>query len=446
MNNIKIFIDANNKNEFTNDIQIAIDECSNKLGGKIILNTGIHKSLPIILKSNIELHLEDEAILLFSDNFSDYESVFTRWEGTECHALRSMIFAVNCTDVKITGAGTIDGLGMKWWAEYKNIRNGILSSEVIKVQNLLRPLNANIDAGSGGGGIDTDFLRPSLIQIKNCNNVLIEGVTLKDSAFWNTHILYSDNIRLKKVIFESPNDAPNTDGLDIDSSSFIDVTDCHFDVGDDCLCLKSGMDADGIRVGKSTHDVRISGCSMFSGHGGIVIGSETSGGIHDIDIRDCVMAGTDRGIRVKTRRKRGGTIKNINIDNLKMDNVICPLVMNMYYRCGASKDQVEYLKSTDEKEFIQDATPVIENISVSNIIATNIRSSAAFFYGLPESYIKNLTLRNFNIKTDSELSKSTPAMDFFDTQPENDIFLKNISGFKSSNIKINNSFIRICND
>lgn len=443
MNKFELTIISNNQNKYAEDIQAAIDECFSKGGGKVILKAGIYRSIPIVLKSNVELHLEDEATLLFSDDFCDYSPVFTRWEGTECNALRSMIFANESTNIKITGNGTIDGRGQKWWSEYRNIRKGIISSEVKSVQELLEPLNKNIEAGSGGGGIDTHFLRPSLIQIKNCNNVLIEGPTLKDSAFWNTHILYSENVKLKRLVFLSPGDAPNTDGLDIDSSSCIQVEDCHFDVGDDCLCLKSGMDADGIRVGKSTHDVIVSGCSMFRGHGGVVIGSETSGGIHDITIRDCIMAGTDRGIRVKTRRKRGGIIRNINIDNIKMDNIICPLVMNMYYRCGAADDQLDYLKSHDKQDVSPDYTPVIENVTVTNLIATNVKSSVAFFYGLPESKIKNLVFKNFNIKTDESVDKLPPAMDFFDTEPDGHIFIENVEGFSASNIKINNNIIRM---
>ncbi len=446
MNKYEIYIEPSENSGFGEVIQGAIDVCSKRGGGKIVLKSGIHKSTPIVLNSNIELHLEDEAMLLFSNIFSDYSPVFTRWEGTECNALRSMIYAENCKNIKISGSGVIDGLGQNWWDSYRNIRKGIISTEVKEIQNILAPLNRNIIAGSGGGGIDTDFLRPSLLQLKNCSDSILEGVTLKDSAFWNTHIIYSKNIILRNLVFESPDNAPNTDGLDIDSSSFIAVIDCHFDVGDDCLCLKSGSDADGIRVGKSTHHVTVSGCSMFSGHGGVVIGSETSGGIHDIEIRDCIMAGTDRGIRVKTRRKRGGTIKNISIDNIKMDNVICPVVMNMYYKCGASDDQLSYLMSKEKEDISSGYTPVIENISISNLIATNVKSSAAFFYGLPESTIKKLTFRNFNIKTDPSGPKMAPAMDFFETTPKEHIYIKNVEGFSSSNIRINSSLMRMEND
>lgn len=446
MKKYELIIELTGSSIFGNDIQMAIDECFDSGGGKIILKSGIHKSKPIVIKSNIELYLEEEALLYFSNNFSDYSPIFTRWEGTECNALRSMIFAENCKNIKISGDGVIDGLGEKWWNAYRDIRKGLASKEVTDIQNILEPLNKDIDAGSGGGGIETNFLRPSLIQFKNCSDIIIERVTLKDSAFWNTHILYCSNIILRSLTFESPGNAPNTDGLDIDSSSFVTVLNCHFNVGDDCLCLKSGMDDDGIRVGISTHDITISGCSMFSGHGGVVIGSETSGGVHDVNIRDCVMAGTDRGIRVKTRRKRGGAIRNIDIDNIKMDNVICPLVMNMYYRCGATEDQIDYLSSKNTQVFSPEYTPIIENITVTNLIATNVKSSAAFFYGLPESTIKNLTFKNFNIKIDKSGSKLAPAMDFFDTEPKEHIFIRNVEGFSSSNIKIDNEIIRISDD
>lgn len=439
MNQNELRIKPTLSDQFESNIQKAIIKCSDNGGGKIVLEPGIHKSTPIKLESYIELFLEEGAQLIFSNNFFDYKPVFTRWEGTECYALQSMIYAENCENIIISGAGTIDGFGDKWWREYKNIRNGLFSLEVREVQVVLGRLNAEITAGSGGGGSDTDFLRPSLVQFKSCKNITLRGVTLKDSPFWNTHILYSENVHLINLKFISPSDAPNTDGLDIDSSSNITVDNCFFNVGDDCLCLKSGMDADGIRVGKSTHHVEIFHCNMHNGHGGIVIGSETSGGIHNIEIRDCIMTGTDRGIRVKTRRGRGGIISNINIENIKMDNVICPIVINMYYRCGADEDNLDFFKSLDKQIFSESSTPVIENITVNNLSAVNVKSSAAFFYGLPESLINNLTLSNITVQADSEAKPIQPAMDFFNTIPGNySVFIKNVENLTSSDIRVSN--------
>lgn len=418
-------------------IQNALDECSKNRGGTVILLSGRHHSLPLEMKSNTGLHLDPDAELIFSTNFSDYSTVLTRWEGTECHAVKSMIYAENSKNITITGEGIINGRGEPWWKAYLNIRKGIVSPAAGAVQRRLKALNKNINGDSGGGGIETGFLRPSLIQVKNCSNVLIEGITLKNSAFWNTHILYSQYVQLKNITFMNPPDAPNTDGLDIDSSVDIDIENCTFDVGDDCLCLKSGMGADGIKVGKSTSRVKITGCIMKKGHGAIVIGSETAGGIRDITISDCSIFGTDRGIRIKTRRGRGGTIRNIYIHDIQMKDVICPFVVNMYYRCGAKESEMEELRSTEKKKFKEGITPVIENITLENITAVKVKSSASFFLGLPESPVKNLTIRNFQIEPDQNSIAYEPAMDLFETKTErSEILISNVENFSYSNLEI----------
>jgi polygalacturonase len=426
-----------NLDSYSDYIQIEINKLSKNSGGKIILLPGIHKSKPIKLESGIHLEFSEGSTLLFSPDFSHYSPVFTRWEGTECYALGAMIFADSACNVKISGKGIIDGQGNFWWKAYRDLRKGIISESVQKIMNILGPLNRDIKAGSGGGGIETNFLRPSLLQVKDCVDVTISDVTLRDSAFWNTHILYSTNVSINGAKFVNPSDAPNTDGLDIDSSSFVTVENCRFDVGDDCLCLKSGMDADGYRVGKSTNNVKVSNCTMNNGHGGIVFGSETSGGINNIDISNCTMNGTDRGIRIKTRRGRCGDIHNLSIKNMAMNNVICPIVVNMYYRCGAKEDDIPYLSSLEEKIVRDDSTPFVRNIEIKDLVATNVKSAGLFFLGLPESPIRNLSLENISITRNPLAIDNFPAMDLFNTQVnQGDIFKKNIDNFKTNNIFI----------
>ncbi|QEN04318.1 glycoside hydrolase family 28 protein [Thiospirochaeta perfilievii] len=437
MSSERVVIYPSTNREFDSKIQDVINSLSKKGGGEIVLNPGLYRSKPIELISNLKITFLQGVIIQFSDDFSHYNPQFTRWEGTECYALRSMLFAGDCENIILEGPGVLDGLGQKWWSSYQKLRSGIVSDSVKNVQEKLRLLNRNLKFGSGGGGIETNFLRPSLVQFKNCHNVKISGLTLKDSAFWNTHILYSKNIELENLFFINPPDAPNTDGLDIDSSCFVDVKGCNFNVGDDCLCLKSGMDEDGQRVGISCNNIYISNCSMNKGHGGIVFGSETAGGINNIKIKNCTMSGTDRGIRIKTRRGRGGDIKNININDLKMEGVISPIVVNMYYRCGATEDSIGLLSSLDTKTFDPISTPVIENIIIRNIEAHNIKSSAAFFYGIPESPIKNLNVENFIVTTDRNSKIMQPAMDFFDSQPEDyKIVMNNVENLYIKNIVI----------
>ena len=216
------------------------------------------------------------------------------------------------------------------------------------------------------------------------------------------------------------------------------VEGCRFDVGDDCLCLKSGMDEDGIRVGKPTNDVTIRDCSMERGHGGIVLGSETSGGIRNITVENCRMSGTDRGIRIKTRRGRGGRVENISLRNIEMDGVKAPIVINMYYRCGASPEELEKLKSPFQSG-ASDAgtTPVIRKIEIENIRAENIRSSAGFFLGLPESPIEEISIRNFQATADGTGTFEEPAMDLFYTKAVGPAILQRfLTGNSFENVSI----------
>lgn len=417
-----------------NAIQKAVDSFGPE-GGTIRLEKGKHMSGPLKLKSGTFLYLEKGAELVFSDDFTLYPPVLTRWEGTECYALQSLIFAEGCHDIRIGGEGVINGSGNRWWTSYRALRNGEITPEIRLVQKKLAPLNEGRKGGSGGGGKETNFLRPSLVQFKDCTEVEIEGVTLKDSPFWNTHILYCRNVRLKGLTFINPPDAPNTDGLDIDSSEHVSVEDCLFDVGDDCLCLKSGMDDDGILVGRPTAEIKISNCTMNKGHGAVVIGSETSGGIRNVTIENCRMAGTDRGIRVKTRRGRGGTIENITIRNIEMNGVTAPIVMNMFYRCGTDASEQAKLKVLAPLPFDELRTPVIKNITIDNITARGVRSSAAFLMGLPESMISHIRIRDVFIVPDEANVFEEPAMDLFYTKADgpailhkflNDIHLSNI--------------------
>jgi polygalacturonase len=433
VNNRTIYI---HENKNWDSIQNAINALDEQ-GGTIYLRSGKHYSYPITLKSGISLYLEKNSELIFTDDFSLYNPVFTRWEGTECYALQSMIFAEHCSNIRIYGQGSINGQGGKWWTDYKNLKNGSLSNDVQNVQKKLAPLNSQIRGGSGGGGRETGFLRPSLIQFKDCSQIDIEGVTLKDSPFWNTHILYCHSVTLLNVSFLNPYDAPNTDGLDIDSSEYVTVENCFFNVGDDCLCLKSGMDENGIFIGKPTSHIFIHNCTMHNGHGAVVIGSETSGGIKDVIISHCSIVGTDRGIRIKTRRGRGGTVENIKISNIEMHDVITPIVINMFYRCGADPSELEKLKSLSSLHFDRKKTPVIRNIKITNIEALNVASSAAFFLGLPESQIDGMEIENFSIGSSAGATLDDPAMDLFYTKAEgHEIICSYIKNLKMKNITI----------
>jgi polygalacturonase len=271
------------------------------------------------------------------------------------------------------------------------------------------------DQPSGGGGRGTQFLRPPFVQFYKCADVLIEGITLTNSPFWTLHPLFCENVTIRGITITNPYDAPNTDGMDIDSCSNVLIENCRVTVGDDGICLKSGSGADGLRSNKPTRDVLVRNCTVQNGHGGIVIGSETAGGLFNVTAEDCVFTGTDRGIRIKTRRGRGGHIHDLTFRNLTMENNLCPLAINMFYRCGASLADGFF---SPEVLPVNDATPTIKNITVSGIHAAGCKASAGFIAGLPEAPIENLVIADSEFSTDETSTESPMDSDMFLGLPE----------------------------
>ncbi len=417
-------------------IQSAIDSLPEGRLGRIILKKGIHYSDPLRLGSNLIFRIEKGAELRFTDDFSRYPAVFSRWEGTECHVLQPMIFAEECRNITLCGKGIIDGGGPKWWTSYRDMRKGILTDEMKDLTERFLELNRDVRGGSGGGGRESGFLRPPLIQFKDCSRIRLRGLTFRNSAFWNTHILYSRDVKISSIHFLNPSDAPNTDGLDIDSSRGIRVNNCRFHVGDDCLCIKSGMDEDGLKQGRPSTDVTVKNCLMKNGHGAVVLGSETSGGISNVKIRNCRFTGTDRGIRVKTRRGRGGTVENIDIRKIRMDGVATPLVLNMYYRCGSDPEDIAGLADTAPRPRNR-TTPVIRNIRIRNIRARGVTSSTAFLLGLPESRISGLDIKALRIEALFPDERPDPAMDFFHSPSGGPAILhKNLEDYRIKRVRI----------
>jgi polygalacturonase len=417
-------------------IKMAIDDCSAKGGGTVLIPSGKFLSGPIRLKSNINLFLNPGAVLSFIDDPDAYDVVETRWEGTECFGLEPMISGNRIENVSVSGYGTIDGMGKKWWDKHRDIKKGIIPD--LKILKIIGEKNRDIlrFAASGGGGLETNFLRPSLIQFRNCDNVVISGVTLRNSAFWNTHILYCRDVEIHNVKFVNPDDSPNTDGIDVDSSRCVRISDCLFDVGDDCICLKSGSGEDGRRVGIPTEIVTVTNCVMYKGHGGIVFGSECAGGIRNVTVNNCIFNGTDRGIRIKSRRTRGGYIENLNISNIIMENTISPLVFNLFYKCGANTKDVGFLNDKTPQK-VDEGTPWIRNVKISGISSYKTKSSCGVFMGLPEMPIENVVCDNILVEMDQAGEFNSPAMNFDDTRMKKSGFYgMNLKNFRFSDIEL----------
>ncbi|GIQ70534.1 glycoside hydrolase family 28 protein [Xylanibacillus composti] len=379
----------------TDAIAAAIEQCASAGGGTVVVPAGRFLTGPVRLQSRITLYLEAGAVLLFSDDFSHYPPVWTRWSGYECHGFTPLLFGSGLTQVSVKGEGCLDGQGHAWWAVNQRLRRGERYRS--PQTDLLAKLNEQLIHAVATNIVewDSQFLRPPLLQFLDCRHVKIEGVTLRNSPFWNTHLVYCQDVQVRGVRFQNPSDTPNGDGLDIDSCTNVRVSDCCFDVGDDCLCLKSGINEDGRRVGRPTENVTVTNCTMLHGHGGIVFGSENSGGIRNVTVSNCQFIGTDRGIRIKTNRMRGGYIRHLLLNNIYMEDVLCPLAINAFYRHGV--DESDPLIIAEEAVPVTEKTPIVEHVRISNVTATGCRAAAGFIYGLPEMPIRDVVLSDVSI-------------------------------------------------
>lgn len=403
---------AINDGQIDNSLAIAntINDCSKHGGGIVYFPAGTYKTGAIQLQSNITLYIEAGAKILFIDGFSAYNPVYTRWSGYQCYGFSPLIYGRGLKNVAIKGDGVIDGQGMAWWEINRELKNGVdYQSEMT---DKISELNKDFTEPNETNLVEwpSQFLRPPLVQLIDCEHVKLEGVTLQNSPFWNTHLVYCNNVTVRDLTIKNPSDTPNGDGLDIDSCSNVRVSDCHFDVGDDCIAVKSGINANGREIGIPSENITVTNCTMLHGHGGIVMGSENSGGIENVTVSNCVFIGTDRGIRIKTNRARGGYIRNILVNNIVMEDCLCPIAINAFYRYGVDLDDPSMVKP--ERIPVSEKTPEIEHIQLSNITAKNCRAAAGFIYGLPEMPIKDISLNQITIEmvTDADAVGGEPDM------------------------------------
>ena len=371
----------------TKTIQQAIDQAAKDGGGTIYFPAGDYLTGAIHFKSNITLHLDAGAVLRFSDDFDNYlPFVQMRWEGTVMNNFSPLIYAENVKNIAITGRGTIDGQGKKWWNAMYDIELAKEKRPLNKYQKMWQEANPDLETSAYyQRTMNLKFFRPPLFQAFKSENILIEGITIQNSPFWTINPAFCDNIRITGVtIFNPP--SPNTDGINPTSCKNVHISDCHISVGDDCITIKSGRDADGRKWATPTENVTITNCTMLSGHGGVVIGSEVSGGIKKVTISNCVFDGTDRGIRLKTARGRGGVVEDIRVSNVVMNNIQKEAIMiNMYYDKNTKVGPV-----TEE-------TPVFRNIHFSGITGQDI-NTAAKVLGIEEMPVSNIRFSDIDMQ------------------------------------------------
>jgi len=361
----------------------AIDQCAAAGGGVVELpktdQGNTYLSGPITLKSNITLQVDEGVTLKFSTDHKLYPMVKTRYESVDIMNFSPLIYAYQCANIRITGKGTLDGQGRAWWTwAQQNNAGRRLMPQYTNDRAGKFPLEQRI-FGDTNPGYRTCFIEPY-----ECQNVLIEGVTLHASPFWNIHPLYSTNIIVRGVTVFGDG-GPNTDGCDPDSSKNVLIEKCNFTTGDDCIAIKSGRDGDGIRKNATCENITIRDCVMKGGHGAVTMGSETSAGIKHVFAENCQVDGPDSAIRLKSTRGRGGGIEDVYIRNMAVTST------NQY---GITID-MRYTQTAEAP--LGETTPVFRNIRIENFTCNNSKQ-ALYVMGLNESRVENVVLKDISIK------------------------------------------------
>ena len=403
-----------NDSTFLNTIPIteAINKCNAEGGGRVIVPAGIWYTGPLTLKSNVNLHLQENAVLLFTTDLSQYPLVLTRWEGMDCYNYQPQIYAYEQNNIAITGKGTLDGGASRtdWWAMCGAVHYGW--KEGIISQRIGRPMlqqwnesGTPVEQRQMGDG---KGMRVQLVNLYKCEKVLIEDITLLRSPFWVLHPLMCRNLTVRGV--QIINDGPNGDGCDPESCSDVLIEKCYFDTGDDCIAIKSGRNADGRLWNMPSENIIVRDCVMKNGHGGVVVGSEISGGYRNLFVENCKMDSPllDRVLRIKTNTCRGGVIENIYARNIEVGQCkeavlkinlvyepreVCkrgfyPLVRNVYMEnvtCQKSKYGVMITALEDQTN--------VQNIEVKNCVFNGVEKDGNFISGKTE----NISFDNLKI-------------------------------------------------
>ena len=411
---------ADGKTLNTEAFRKAIDACA-AAGGTVLVPRGTWLTGPIVLKSNVNLHLAAGALVQFSANHQDYPLLKTTWEGEEAIRSQAPISGTDLTNVAITGGGTFDGAGHTWRPVKKNklddaewqklvASGGVVNEKKDYWYPSAGSMKGNLLAAAGTprkslnpADFDDirDFLRPNMLSLTRCKQVLLEGFTIQNSPAWTIHPLLCQDITLRNVTGKNPWYGQNTDAVDFESCRTGLVEGCSFDVGDDGLCIKSGRDAEGRRRGVPTENFIIRNCTVYHAHGGFVIGSEMSGGVRNMYVSNCKFIGTDVGLRFKTARGRGGMVENVFVDGITMSKIAGEAILfDMYYM---AKDPVPRPGESTAPPVIVaqpvgEGTPQFRNFHIANVTCKGA-NTGILVRGLPEMSIKDISIENAVIES-----------------------------------------------
>ena len=389
--NVKDFGAAGDGNHLDSPaIQAAIQCCPPD--GRVLIPAGTYRILPLFLKDHIRLEIAEGCELKLDTDRNAFpvlpgmlqstdetkELNFGTWEGNPLDCFAALITGMDVRDVIIYGKGILNGNASKanWWHDPK---------------------------------IRRIAWRGKLVFLCRCQDVVIQGITLKNSPSWNLHPYFSNHLKFLNMVINAPADSPNTDGFDPESCKDLMMAGTHFSVGDDCIAIKSGKIYMGLTYGVPCEDLLISHCLMENGHGGVTIGSEMAGGVHHVSVRNCEMKNTDRGLRIKTRRGRGknGRIDQIEFENVTMTNVRVPLAVNSMYYCDPDGHS-PYVQNREPQE-VDERTPSIGRIAMKNVTASGV-TCAGYVLGLPEQKVERITLEHVSVSLDKDASPMQPIM------------------------------------
>ena len=384
--------DASGKSLNTEIINSTIVRLAKAGGGTLFFPAGDYLTGPITLQSNITLDLEAGATLRFSDDPEQYvPMVDIRYEGVLLKSFHPLISAMNAENITIKGEGTLDGQGKYWWNEChttaKAMREG--KGYINKYQQMFADVNdmEHLRATTNEDwsfNLKYNFLRPPFIQPHHCKNVKIQGVHIQNSPFWTVNPQFCDNVLIDGITINNV-PSPNTDGINPESCSNVHICNSHIYVGDDCITIKSGRDLNGRQAGRPCENITITNCTMLSGHGGVVIGSEMSGGVKKVTISNCVFDGTDRGIRIKSTRGRGGIVEDIRVSNIVMNNIQREaFVFNLKYSRMPAEPKSE-------------RTPVFRNIFINGCTVNGVKTPVKIV-GLEEAPITGISIRDVQVQ------------------------------------------------
>ncbi len=397
----------------------AIDHLVSKGGGHLVIPQGVWLTGPITLKDNIDLHVTPNAVLLFSTDRDLYPIIETVFEGLDTKRCQAPINALGAKNISITGGGTIDGQGDSWRQVKKSKMTptqweNLLASGGFtnKKGDLWYPDETSqrgsvvSDSFNVPQGLETpeewesvkSYLRPVLVGLKDCENVLLEDCLFQNSPCWNLHPLLCKNVIVNNVMVRNPEYSQNGDGIDVDSCENTLVINSTFDVGDDAICIKSGKDEDGRRRARPCKNLIVYNCTVFHGHGGFVVGSEMSGDVRNMLVKKCNFLGTDVGLRFKSCRGRGGVVEDIYVQDITMTEIPTdPILFDLNYGGkSAVEEEEEGIRSPYDipAKPCDETTPEFRNIYIKDVVCNGAKR-AMYFNGIPEKLISNINIENF---------------------------------------------------